>query len=80
MNNETKVNETKDAEGQSRLNAGLDFPTWEDAIAGITDDRFCGHPKLDKQLTIAARAGARIMYDRLYTLMKSNVNYPPNGA
>ena len=56
----------------SALSAGLDFPTWDEAISGITDSRFVGHQKINELHTNCTRAGARIMYDRLYVLMKSN--------
>ena len=67
-------------DGQSGSTDGLDFPSWEDAIAGITDSRFVGHRKIDGLHTNCTRAGARIMYDRLYVLLKSNAEVSGGGA
>lgn len=44
--------------------SAIKFPSWEEAISGITDSRFIELP--DKQ---HVRAGARIMYDRLYGML-----------
>ncbi len=70
MDEQKQQNEA--ADGQSVLTDGLDFPTWDEAISGITDSRFVGHEKISKLNTNCTRAGARIMYDRLYVLIKSN--------
>jgi len=65
---------------ESASTARLDFPTWEEAISGITDSRFVGHKKIDKMHTNCTRGGARIMYDRLYVLMKSNAKVSGGGT
>jgi len=44
-----------------------EFPTWQEAIDGITDSRI----KAFKDMNIY-RAGARIMYDRLYIMLKQS--------
>ena len=63
---------TKAHGAESASTARLDFPTWDEAISGITDSRFVGHQKIPRLNTNCTRDGARIMYDRLYVLMKSN--------
>lgn len=68
---------TKAHGAESASTARLDFPTWDEAISGITDSRFVGHQKIPRLNTNCTRDGARIMYDRLYVLMKSNVQIEP---
>ena len=46
----------------------MKFPTFEEAMDGITDSRVVGHAKIDKSSVYSAREGARIMYDRLYVM------------
>lgn len=73
MNDQEQIDDPRLPSAASELSAGLDFPTWDEAISGITDSRFVGHQKINQLHTNCTRAGARIMYDRLYVLMKSNV-------
>ena len=42
----------------------IQFPSWEEAIANITDSRFT---KLSEKEQV--RTGARIMYDMLYGML-----------
>lgn len=46
------------------------FPTWEEATEEITDSRFVGHAKIPLNVTASVQDGARIMYDRLYTMLQ----------
>jgi hypothetical protein len=51
---------------------GESFPTWGEAISGITDSRFTTLPDRYK-----VGDGARIMYDRLYCMLQSATQPKP---
>ena len=48
------------------------FPTWEESLNGITDSRIVGHAKINPKDVNLAKAGARIMYDRLYIMLNAS--------
>ena len=56
------------------------FPTWEEATSGIDDSRFVGHAKIAALETNCTRAGARIMYDRLWGLLHHRFDRTPSPA
>ena len=49
----------------------IKFPTWEQATDEIEDSRFKENRLQTDKETILVRSGARIMYDRLYSMMLS---------
>jgi len=44
--------------------ASKEFPTWQEAVDGITDSRFTEMVDMN-----VVRSGGRIMYDRLYSML-----------
>lgn len=49
--------------------SGSAMPTWDDAIVGITDSRFLGYRFQSAAETNLVQTGARIMYDRIYSML-----------
>ena len=60
---------TKQAFADDLMALPLNLPTWEEAIDGITDSRFTSERMPVSYNPYDVRAGARIMYDRIYSMI-----------